>query len=192
MDEIKVGVGLPTNGYVKTETAGSLAELCTKGIPLQVFLSKGSMLHSMRTNLVLMALKNKCSHILFVDSDMKLHPDSLPILLGHKKDIVSFNYSAKALPREPVVKLLGANGERVVGEIPKELFECSAVGFGCTLIDLRIFEFIPLPWFVFGYLDDGVSAVGEDVYFCEKARANGFEVWCDPTVRTIHVGDYEY
>jgi hypothetical protein len=98
----------------------------------------------------------------------------------------------KQIPTLSIVKLLGENGERAEGNIPTELFECQSVGFGCTLIDLKIFEFIPMPWFILGYEEDNISPMTEDVYFCTKARDAGFTVWCDPTIKTGHIGDYIY
>lgn len=32
----------------------------------------------------------------------------------------------------------------------------------------------------------------EDYAFCRKARAAGFDIWCDPSFLVSHVGDYEY
>ena len=190
-ENIKVGIAVATTGLIRMETVISLIQTCTLGIPVEAFFAKG-MLHSNRLKLVLQCLKTKCTHVLFVDSDMQLQPDSLPRLLEHKKDIISVTYNTKTTPSLSVVKLLGENGERVEGNIPIELFECQSVGFGCTLIDLKIFEFIPMPWFVLGYEEDNVSPMTEDVYFCTKARDAGFTVWCDPTIKTGHIGDYIY
>jgi hypothetical protein len=34
--------------------------------------------------------------------------------------------------------------------------------------------------------------IGEDVNFCKRANEMGLEVWCDPTIRIGHIGEYLY
>jgi hypothetical protein len=34
--------------------------------------------------------------------------------------------------------------------------------------------------------------IGEDFTFCDRARAEGFEVWIDPTIKLGHMGVTEY
>jgi hypothetical protein len=46
------------------------------------------------------------------------------------------------------------------------------------------FQFLPHPW--------GDGEFGEDLSFCFKARACGFNVWVDTSVCPGHVGSYEY
>jgi GT2 family glycosyltransferase len=58
------------------------------------------------------------------------------------------------------------------------------VGFGCCLIKASVFRNLAPPWFVY---DVGKNK-GEDIYFCEKARDAGYEIWVDPSVRPRHLG----
>ncbi len=47
-----------------------------------------------------------------------------------------------------------------------------------------LFEFMRVP-------DDhagGINELSEDYGFCEKARALGFKVWCDPRIKLDHYG----
>jgi GT2 family glycosyltransferase len=198
MDDIKVGVGIPNTGSINMETCVSIIEMIDGRLPLEFFFSRGSMLPYMRFKITLDALKAKCTHLLFVDSDMKFPRDTLQKLLSHKKDIVSVLYNTKENPPNSVVKFMDGD-KRIVGgtfqrdDFP-ELFECYAVGFGCTLIDLKILEHIELPWYSFEWEVDkkNTQMTGEDVYFCVKARKAGFTTWCDPTIQTGHIGDYTY
>lgn len=41
-------------------------------------------------------------------------------------------------------------------------------------------------------IDDDGWAITEDYYFCDNARAAGFSIWGDPSVRLAHVGDKDY
>ena len=62
-------------------------------------------------------------------------------------------------------------------------FKVEACGFGCVLMKTSVMEtiinkyndlFAPLPGF------------GEDLSFCIRARACGFDIWCDPKVQVGH------
>jgi hypothetical protein len=61
-------------------------------------------------------------------------------------------------------------------------------------IDIERVQRIPRPLFDAPAIipNPEVTPMGEDLYFCRKARAWGLEVWCDPTIEIKHIGDYEY
>ncbi|GAI93114.1 unnamed protein product, partial [marine sediment metagenome] len=63
-----------------------------------------------------------------------------------------------------------AEMKRVVGE----------GGAGFLLVKREVFEKLPYPWFSF-------EKGGEDLYFCDKARENGFEIWADMSVLLGHL-----
>ncbi len=65
---------------------------------------------------------------------------------------------------------------------PAALIECDAVGFGCVLIERRVFETIEYPWFE----ADPETGGAEDFDFCEKAKRAGFQVFADMTVQCDH------
>lgn len=187
MEKQMIGIGIPTAGSMKVETVVSLINLFKEGLSLQLFFIKSSMIPANRSSIILKALGAQCTHVFFLDSDMELPYGILSKLLEHKKEIVSVYANKKGLPLVSVIKPL-----RIMFEEPKELFECESVGLACTLVDLKIFEFIPIPWFVLGYKEDNITPEGEDEYFCKKARENGFSIWCDPSMTAGHIGDYTY
>ena len=41
----------------------------------------------------------------------------------------------------------------------------------------RVLEGIPPPAFAYDFDADGVALNDEDIYFCDKARQLGFEIW---------------
>ena len=45
---------------------------------------------------------------------------------------------------------------------------------------------------VFDFLLTEEGYMGEDFLFCDRARAQGFEVWIDPTIKLGHMGVQEY
>ncbi|GAI70672.1 unnamed protein product, partial [marine sediment metagenome] len=60
------------------------------------------------------------------------------------------------------------------------LIKIGGAGAGFLLIKREVFEKIPYPWFSF-------EKGGEDLYFSDKARGNGFETWCDMSVLLGHL-----
>jgi hypothetical protein len=99
----------------------------------------------------------------------------------------------RSLPLAPTVKFI-EDGKVVKKEIPKELFKCSAIATACMLIDMRVFDMIDKPYFWFENLSrPGLDDfMGEDVWFCRQAERKGIGIWCDPTIKTGHIGDYIY
>jgi hypothetical protein len=45
---------------------------------------------------------------------------------------------------------------------------------------------------IFDFAVKDNSYVGEDYLFCDRARAAGFQVWVDPTIKLGHMGTIEY
>jgi hypothetical protein len=115
-------------------------------------------------------------------------------LLAHDKPIVGAAYHYRRLPLETTVKIAGADGKLTAvpaDEIPTEPFRCYAVGTGLMLVQLSVFDKLPQPWFFFRHSGEGLET-GEDVWFCEQAAKAGLEVWCDPTLRVRHLGQYAF
>ena len=139
-------------------------------VPFQVLLSISSLIHHNRNNIVRMAFKEGCSHLLFVDSDMVFDHDAIQRLLDRDLDIVAGRYNKKVAP--------------IVSTVP-DIWGLSSVPFvpaGFLLINMEVFKKIGEPYFSFE------GAESEDAYFCQKAIKNGYEVWCDPTIKIGHLG----
>ncbi|GAI66965.1 unnamed protein product, partial [marine sediment metagenome] len=60
------------------------------------------------------------------------------------------------------------------------LVKIGGAGAGFLLVKREVFEKIPYPWFSF-------ERGGEDLYFCDKARRHGFEIWADMSVLLGHL-----
>ncbi len=80
-------------------------------------------------------------------------------------------------------------GIAVLPATPDALVPCDALATGCMLIKREVLEAIrdahpgdKRPWFKCH--ED--SAGGEDFYFCEQARALGYDIWADFSVQCSH------
>lgn len=174
MTHKKIGVGMPTGGLCEARTAFSIlsAVLSTSGIEILPLLSIGCYIHHNRDRIVNLALENNCTHLWFCDSDMMFPPDTLNKLMSHEVDIVGARYNKRV------------DGQ--ISTVPGDFTGLTAVPFvptGCLLINCEVFKKIGKPYFSF---DDGAES--EDVYFCQKSQAAGYETFCDPSIVMGHLG----
>jgi GT2 family glycosyltransferase len=146
-------------------------------------------------------LRTKHTHLLFIDDDVTLPADAIVRLAGAAADptrgVVMGCYPGVKVFGDGscrvfvvVTRLKGGGHEDVYLDWPDGLVEVESGGAGCMLISRAVLEQIPYPWFRFqGQHVPGTAHVvtfGEDVDFCQRARALGYGVWADGGVRCGH------
>ena len=129
-----------------------------------------------RNDLCRAVLAEGYSHLWFMDDDHAFAPDMLERLLAHDKALVSPLCLTRVYPFTPV-QYASNNGTAYLpiplSEAPEDgLVEIVAGGCAGMLIRRDVIEAIEPPWFE--YADRS-----EDIIFCEKAVAAGFDLWCD-------------
>jgi GT2 family glycosyltransferase len=189
-----VCIGIPSGGSIKARTITSLMNLIysLRHIGLKIVIPTGNVLIN-NQQIVEEALKAKADYLLFIDADMVFPPDALTKLLAHDKDIIGVHYNNREMPLVSTIRMLREDGNFYQVDtklMPRRLFECGSVGKGLVLIKMRVFEKIKKPWYEFQYKDGELMT--EDINFCLKAHKAGFRVWCDPTIKVKHIGDYLY
>ena len=192
----RVAVCIPNMGTVLSRTVMTLLGLMEEGRPFahMIFMTvEGCYVHSSRIELVQQAIEHGADYVFFVDADVTFPPETLEHLLALDKDVVGAQYNMRRLPATSTVKTMDEHGTpTAMNRIPTELFKAYAVPTGCVLIKTSVFEKIPRPWFFFKHKEDGSIEVGEDVWFCQRVREAGYDVWCDPTVPVQHHGLFAY
>jgi len=185
-NKIKIGLGVPTNRGVKTDTALSLMRLVAHSkYDYQIIVStRGYNTAENRNRIVAQAVKGDCDYLLLTDDDMVYEPDCLDRLLAHKKDIVGATYNTKYETQTKVIEHL--DGEK------EELFKCKALGGGLLLVKIEVFMTVKQPHFGYKWHDNGMVSMSNDWFFCEKAIEAGFEIYCDPTLKVGHIGSYQF
>jgi hypothetical protein len=194
--KVVIAVPCADASFMKARTAASIAHTIieSEGKVVDMLLRISCDIVSSRTWLVLEAIKQEATHILFVDSDMVFPANTLNQLLSHEKDIVGVQYNKREFPPKGVYAPLDEKSET-------ELYRAKHVGTGMLLIDLKVFANIGHPseshpkgnpWFSFGRDSQGALVLGEDVWFCNVARDAGYDVWIDPTLKIGHAGEYVY
>lgn len=193
--DTKIFLGIPTNRGIKGISAESIFKMIA--FKPELFLgfnvaTEGYTVAENRNCLVARAIKSKATHILFIDDDMIVPEDTAVRLLAHKQEIVGITYHPRQMNSEAMLKKINAEKMMPVDYNEPPLVECEGVGGGVLFINLDVFKKIERPWFDWKIYDTGMVKMGEDFYFCEKAREAGYQVWADTTLKVGHIGDFVY
>lgn len=185
---MKIAIGIASSDSMKTHTVSTVVSLLKKRPDLGFIIKKSCLVHRNRNDIVEEAQRLGYTHLFFVDSDMCFAPEVLERLIERNKEIVGANYYKRNLQKQSVVGYENEQGYYSKETIP-DFDTCAFTGTGCLLIDLKVFDKLEKPYFAFADKDNQ-DEVGEDVFFCRKARKAGFEVWVDNTVDVGHIGEY--
>lgn len=203
---MKVMIGTPSAGIVHAAYASSLVGLCLHYLTHPVFgrekepklmnmlMLIGSSIGENRDKIVNQAIKEDCSHVLFIDDDMGFDADCLNIALMRKMPIVLANYRRKS-PTATFISRNVDNSDNIVTTPEKDsLEECSFGGFGFCLIERQVLDAIPMPRFLAVYDPTSGVYTTEDKPFYEAARAAGFPAFVDHRIskKVTHNGSYQY
>lgn len=197
-----VMIGVPSGDMVHADFSFALTMMFGRtlaaGVPLGVTNIKGTLIDSTRNMIVDQAQRAGCSHLLFIDSDMAFKEDALLWLLQQNKDIIGCTYSSRRTPFILVhhnltpYQTLDGGEPRGVRDLllDQGSYRVAALPCGMMLIKMSVFEKLDKPYFV----TDCRKELGEDIYFCQAARAVGFEIWLDVDLsRNVrHMGQHYY
>jgi hypothetical protein len=200
-----LAVGIPLSGKPTVPEWG--IALAVQGWPintkLHYFITKSQEVADARTTIVEQALEKKIGYLWFLDEDVVPPHFAVNKLLYELRQrqladplfkIIGGIYCIKADPAQPIVFRESGSGpfwEWKSGEV----FECSAIGAGCMLIDTSLFSDLPKPWFkTVDEINDQpykfrplaemkeqelfeLKAQGnEDSYFCRAVKEAGFKI----------------
>jgi hypothetical protein len=171
-------------------------------------LARGIPVDLAREQMVDAAMKSAATHIFFVDTDIIFEPplnpnDAINTLLSLNQPIISGLYRAKQRPNKDQTlgdpaALMGFNydiWQKVEGRgfvpvlpppPPTNFFTVDVTGLGLTLIQRKVFEKTPKPWFPWE-LEGG----SEDFRFYMKAKSvdPSFLCWIFTQVTASHAGE---
>ena len=201
---MKVVLCLPSRGAPRASFQYDLIRLVDyvaknqKDVELGFIRGGGTLIHDLRAELTQDALDSGADWIFFLDDDMRFPADALECLLRHRRDIVGCNYVTRSIPPRPTAKRASEDGMHWY-DVPTRPFsagleEVDGLGFGCILINARVFKETPKPWFSMPYAPHLGNHVGEDVYFCTVAGNAGFTTNLDHDLSKVikHTGEFEF
>jgi GT2 family glycosyltransferase len=134
-----------------------------------------------RNEITQVMLDNAADWVLYLDDDHILPQDVLPRLLAADKDVVSALYTQRQPPFDPVLFDSEVKGGGHIRKSLKNgehgLVKVSAAGAGCLLVKRKVIEALTPPYWTLGQIDAG--SWGDDLDFCNRVRAAGFDIYCD-------------
>lgn len=206
---MKILVALPCyDGKIHVETMKGIISALYKvyedyqAIKIDVIeLSGISLIQHARNALATEFINLDYDKLMFIDSDIGFKGHQLLDIALENKDIVAAVYPTKQVDVRftayPLVE--GENNIKVSGN----LIEMDYMPLGFSVITRKVFETLaPLvKTYLVGdklcreffkvFVSNG-NLIGEDVYFCNLAKKNGFKLWCNPYIKLEHIGHYSY
>lgn len=201
---MKVLICIPSGDDWKADFAISLTalqfDLHQHGIAARPANYRSSILPHSRQILVQSAIEYGAEYVLFLDSDMAFPAWVARRLLSLNLGIVAANCARKdSIEKATPTAARGWNFDKEINE-PLETMrgnapiEVDAVGLGCMLIRTDVFKKLREPWFLFQWHEGKRTYIGEDYYFCAKAKRAGYSIHVDPIVSRYmgHVGTHAF
>ena len=201
---MRFAICIPARGQMEVATAFDLAALVgfmvkTTKHDVDIYTAAGTLIFDQRNKLVKTSLEAKCDYIVFIDADMRFPKDTIMRLLRHQKDIIGVNATTRTEPVMPTAKKLniGADGSCTWLPIYSNSFsgisQADGIGCGVMMIKASVFAKLQEPYFYFEQLPDN-KILGEDIYFCIKAKDAGIDTWVDHdlSMEIKHIGQYTY
>lgn len=194
-------IAVPAMEMVNAEFAQHLAmaaaNMVANGIKINCAFNIGSVITIARRNLVEIFLKSDFDYIWWVDSDMKFPIDAPIRLLQRQKPIVGVNYRRRRFPNPTFTGMSGDAGsfrEFVTNENSPAMEQIDVLPHGCVLVKREVYEKIPHPHYLQEFIPDLNLEIGEDIFFCQKAKQAGYEIWCDQELsrEVAHIGIFHF
>jgi len=132
--------------------------------------------------------REKCTHLLMIDSDMVFPLDMVQRLVSHDLPLVA----ALAIRGDhqmpvPVMHNLEPQGMTAIAEWePGQLVPCDATGGAAVLIATEVLEAMGEPWWMMS--EDGC---GHDIHFFRRAKRAGYQLYVDTGCVTGHFMEHE-
>lgn len=207
---VRILIEVPTyDGSISQATSESLWRLDRCGHTVDYKPRTGYGCAMARNRIAADALNARYDFVLMVDNDIALPSDALANLLEHGADIALgyyLNRYARGESRYTTLYKQGFGWQMYEDSELRELrdagqyaVEVKGGGMGCALFRTEVFERIEFPWFEWkdlGYEDyfapsayectDRFSSGGEDIEFCNAARAAGIRITADTRVACGH------
>lgn len=193
----KILIAIPTFENIHPETFKSIFNLeKIPGVEIGFEFVKGYDCARARNKIADLALDQNYNYILMVDSDVILPEDALILMYKYRNYRVIMGYCPRKDDPE-VTEIYKDNANRyskdnrfLVKELESydsDLVRVTGGSFGCVMIDCDIFKLIEYPYFYYESHSDK-TILSEDLYFCNRVRHSGNNIYVSPKIRCKHIG----
>lgn len=192
---------VPAMEMVNAEFAQHLsmaaANLVANGIKINCAFNIGSVITIARRNLTDIFLKSDFDYAWWIDSDMKFPIDAPLKLLKRGVPLVGANYRRRRFPNPGFTGMMGQPGsftELVTDDDSPPMQEVDVLPHGCVMVHRSVYEKMPQPHYLQEFVPELNLEIGEDIFFCRKAKDAGFQVWCDHELsrEIAHIGIFHF
>ncbi|MBQ3225614.1 MAG: hypothetical protein IJB48_01005 [Clostridia bacterium] len=198
---------VPFLGYIHQECDASLKELERRGYQVRR-IGGYSAIDQGRNQMATDALIDGFEETLWIDSDIAFHPDDVEKLRARNLPIVAALYPQKG--RRALASHVIPGTKKMTFGKEGGITEILYAGTGFLLVrrevylkmleDLHLpycnerFEKPTIPFFqpLIRSIENGTWYLAEDYAFGHRARACGYKIWADTTIRLGHIGNYRY
>jgi len=194
MMTLKLAICIPIRERMLSRFAigllGLPAHLRTRGFE-PVFYFDNTPFYESRNNLAKTARASTPDYYLWLDDDMQFVPaevaDFVKQAVEDKRDIATGIYFKRRFPDygATIFKQEG-NSMNEVLSWPDEVFEVDRCGFGCVVVSAKAMDTMYDK--LSGNLFNFTGIMGEDFYFCLRAKQYGFSIWAYPSLKLGHDG----
>jgi hypothetical protein len=173
------------------------ANLVANGIKINCAFNIGSVITIARRNLTDIFMKSDFDYAWWIDSDMKFPIDAPIKLLKRGVPLVGANYRRRRFPNPGFTGMMGQPGnfqELVTDENSPPMQEVDVLPHGCVMVHRSVYEKVAQPHYLQEFVPELNLEIGEDIYFCRKAKDAGFQVWCDHDLskEIAHIGIFHF
>lgn len=155
-------------------------------------------------------LKSECDTMLFIDADMTFNPNDIIRLLAWTSKPDRNIVGGVGCARKKQTTYYSMLDQDEDGNLLMDrmgLVRAKRMGTGFMMIQREVIETLTAAhpeWeyhdasanrdlhSLFDFMSTREGYIGEDYLFCDRARAHGFEVWIDPTIKLGHMGLHEF
>lgn len=175
-----------------------VAGACNQGYKVrQVGVTERTLVHTARNVLAEEFLKTDCEWAFWLDSDMVLPDNTIPVMMRWAKTMdakfLTGIYYQRIGEHRPLVLIRDEKKDKWGGfnvrppEGSKAPFRVDYCGFGAVLMHRDVLQQLERPYFRYTTSDDNRD-FSEDFYFCEQARKANIPLWAIPELDCLHIG----
>ncbi len=195
---MKLAIGGPTRDTVSAKFAVDAAHLFAYtrehgpwGTQVEMDWVASTYIHVGREWFLEASMKQGATHVLWLDTDMRVPRETAVLLALHERPIVACNYRV----RQASGLFTAFRGESRVPTTERStgLEAVEYVGMGAMLMRTDVVTDLGRPWFRHGLNELG-GDVGEDVMFCRGLGHAGHTIYIDHDLskQVKHIGEHEY
>jgi glycosyltransferase involved in cell wall biosynthesis len=188
----RVLIAIPTDRNIHPETFKSIYEqVVPEGYWTHFQHFYGYNVDQVRNLIANYAIINNFDYLFCVDYDIAFPNYTLSRFLTIDQPMVTGLY----IQRKPGQHILEVYRNTPHGQLNvqiedfrDEIEKIDACGLGCCLIKTEVLKSVGYPQFVYHDAIEMSNTISEDVDFCNKVRAKGFDIWADTVVKCRHYG----